>query len=134
MRYLTEYFIRTGLHLGKAVEQFLGGGCDGEEPTIRWLVLDGDGDRFVLTYYEAFDHGSDSFTDIGEFPLVDRDADLPEHLFDTIEEALAYAQSSYGASLLRWVNQFVVEEEYRDYRRNKPDKGHDKYGPPNGPQ
>jgi hypothetical protein len=119
MRYLTQYFIRTALHLGKAVEQFLGGGFDGEEPTIRWLVLDANRDQFALTYYEALDRGSDSFIDIGEFPLVDPDADPPEKLFDSIEDALAYAQSTYEASPSRWVNESVVEEEYVDYSRDK---------------
>lgn len=119
MRHLTDYYVRTALQRGKPVEQFLGGGLSEEHRTIRWLDIRPDGERFCLTYYEAIDEGSESLLDLYEFSYVSPDDDPPEHFFDTIEEALRYGASAYGASDLRWVNQFVAQDEYADYLRSK---------------
>jgi len=118
MRYLTEYNIRSALNRGKFVEQFLGGNSTGEYPTIRRLVLSLRREQFRLTYYETYDGGSDTLHDVYVFSPVAPDEAPPEHTFDTLEEALAHANSVYSASHERWVNQSVVQDEYADYRRN----------------
>ena len=119
MRYLNAYYIRTALQRGKTIGQFLGGGATGEHRTIRWLDIRPDGERFCLAYYEAIDEGSDSFLDLYEFPYASPDDDPPEHFFNTIEEVLRYSGSAYGASDSRWVNQFVVQDEYADYLKKQ---------------
>jgi hypothetical protein len=117
MRYLTDYNIRSALNRRKFVEQFLGSGSDGDKPTIRRLVLAFHEEGFRLTYYETYDEGSDTFHDVYEFSSVAPDDDPPEQTFDTLKDALAHAVSVYGASPSRWVNQFVIQDEYADYRR-----------------
>ena len=117
MRYLTDYYIRTALSRGKTVEQFLGGGMLGEERTIRYLALSPNGDRFSVTLYEHLDEGSESFLDLYDFSYASPDDDPPQHSFDTIEEALAHSEATYGAVATRWANQFVIQDDYADYLR-----------------
>lgn len=119
MRYLTEDNIRAALHRGKSVEQFLGGSSVEGAPTIRRLVLAPTQDLFRLTLYESFDDGSDTFIDVYEFSSIDPDEDPKPEIFESFEEALARATSTYGALSERWVNQFVVQDEYADYRRSR---------------
>jgi hypothetical protein len=118
MRHLTDYYIRTALHRGKPVEQFLGGGVLGELRTIRYLELRPDGERFCLTFYEHIDEGSEAFLDVYEFSYASPDDDPVRHSFDTIEQALTFSEATYAADATRWVNQFVIQDEYADYLRS----------------
>jgi hypothetical protein len=119
MRYLTNGYLRTALRQGKSIEQFLGGSGSSEHKTIRWLGIRSNDNSFCLTFYEAIDEGSESFHDLYEFTCEPPDEDPPEYFFATIEEALEYSASTFGASRSRWVNAGVVQDDYADYLRNK---------------
>lgn len=74
----------------------------------------------------CFDDGSPSFFDVGEFQDVDDDAEdawdpfsgpPPDdglRYFDSPESALEWARSECDASDERWVNQGLIDDEYRD--------------------
>lgn len=70
-----------------------------------------------------FDDGSPGFFDVGEFEDVDEDTRDPFsgpppdddlRSFDSPEAALEWARSEGDASDERWVNQGVIDAEYRD--------------------
>ena len=74
----------------------------------------------------CFDDGSPSFFDVGEFQVVDDDAEdtsdpfsgpRPDdglRSFDSPQTALEWARAECNASDERWVNQGVIDAEYRD--------------------
>jgi len=123
-RHLAEPFIRSALNLGRAVEQFLGGFTDGEDPAIRWLALRQDGSGVVVSLYEALDEGGEDWMDVYEFTRANGDPDEPEepsaeHPCDSLEEALALAADLYGAAPDRFVNEGMVQDEYLDFVRRQ---------------
>jgi hypothetical protein len=120
MRHLTVNFALGALRRGSGIQQLLGTDCVAGRPTLRWLTAWRDRDGgCVLTIHHAFDEGSEQFWDVAEFSPVDPDEYLGEgrHLgtFSTPEDVLHAAQA-YGAVTTRWVNQGVIDDEYRDLR------------------
>lgn len=120
-RHLTLSEATSALRRGRQVEQYLGvdNGPDGR-PVVRWVAV-GEAHRvFRLTLHEVEDVGSDDFLDVSEFPPIAEDEEVGEgQVIGTSEEADAalHLAESLGAAPDRWVNQGVVQDEYRDGRR-----------------
>ncbi|MCX5398826.1 hypothetical protein [Streptomyces sp. NBC_00102] len=83
--------------------------------------------------YEVYLHavedvGSESFLDLGEFPPLDPDEEADEfgRFLGMAEDPLAaliIAEDRTGAERGRWVNENVVQDEYRDFvRLSRPPK------------
>ncbi|MFG3290261.1 hypothetical protein ACGF3G_15840 [Streptomyces sp. NPDC048179] len=122
MRYLVEAFVVGALKRGRPVEQFLGPvGARGQLGVVYVEV------RSVKASYEVYVHavadvGYEGFLDLVEFPPLDADTDGEEfgRLVAVAEEpstALAAAEEATGAVRGRWVNEGVVQDEYRDFVR-----------------
>jgi hypothetical protein len=120
-RYLIDPFIRSAISRGRSVEQFLGGFSYQGDPAIRWLSIRADDNGVVLSLYESYDPQEEDFVDVYSFPEleVEQGEAAAEHTCESIEEALALARSTYGASADRWVNDGVVQDEYGDYRKRQ---------------
>lgn len=121
-RHLSVDQIESALSRGKPVEQFLGGSQDGT--TISWVKICHKADRFQLWHFEVCDDGHEEFLDLYSFSPVSEDwPEDPESTHDTLEAALAEAEKAFDATPSRWVNQFVIQEEYRDYLPGRPSTG-----------
>jgi hypothetical protein len=117
-RYLIRPYVRSVLNRGGSVEQFLGGFEDGGEPAIRWIGLTQEKDAVVLSLYEVYDQGGEDWLDVYEFQPVGDPEEFglaAEHRLSTVDEAIALAVERYGASPDRFVNGFMVQDEYADY-------------------
>jgi hypothetical protein len=125
-RYLSLSEVKAALRQGRGVEQLIGFGApvDGRA-TLTYVWLSG-GSRVRGRIERCFDDGSPSFFDVGGFQDVDDDADdtwdpfsgpPPDdgtRSFDSPEAAIEWARSECGASDERWVNEGVIDAEYRD--------------------
>jgi hypothetical protein len=123
MRHLQGMHLEHAIRHGKTVEQFLGGFDHEGEPAIRYLSIRFHGGEFSLHLHELFDQGTEDYIDLYSFDYLD----LPEDRFEphpikfnSMEDALRYAHSEFGAVPERWVNQGVVQDEYADFKRNRP--------------
>ncbi|WP_256976173.1 hypothetical protein [Streptomyces sp. CS113] len=120
MRYLVEPLIIGALRRGRSVEQFLGPVGSPERPGVRYAEV-----RAAKTSYEVYVHavedvGHENFLDLDVFPPFDQDAEEEDfgQLLGTAEDpydALVLAEERTGAVRGRWVNQGVVQDEYRDF-------------------
>lgn len=62
-----------------------------------------------------FDNGAPDFLDVYEFDAVNPDAPFgEERAFDSVDNALRFAAEHLGASEGLYVNQGVVQDEYKD--------------------
>ena len=122
-RHLIEPHLRSALDRGKSVEQFLGGSVWEGEPVVRWIEIRQDSDEFVLSFYQVYDEGSEEWLDLYEFQpaMEDPDEDCVEHTFATLDAALAFASAQYGVDPARFVNEGVIQDEYRDYLLRRRD-------------
>jgi hypothetical protein len=125
-RHLTLSEVKAALRRGSEVEQLIRFGVpvDGRA-TLTFVWLSG-GSPVTGRLEHCFDDGSPSFFDVGEFQDVDDDAedawdpfsgpppDDGVRSFDCPEAALEWARSECDASDERWVNQGVIDAEYRD--------------------
>ena len=113
-RYLTPDQIESALKRGKSVEQLL------ERPApdqISWLQLRPVSDGVELWRYDVFDEGSEEFLDVYSFtPVEDDGPEIPEGTYPDASTACADAEAVFSAVSGRWVNQFVIQDEYRDDR------------------
>jgi hypothetical protein len=116
-RYLTWHEAVSALRRGKAVEQLLPARPHHGQPTVRWLAVYPRDGLFVVGLHHVLDPCDPQFLDVTEFAPVDEwegvgegvevdNAPCPEHALR--------AAARFGAVPERWVNQFVVAEEYRD--------------------
>jgi hypothetical protein len=122
MRYLVEPFIIGALRRGRSVEQFLGPVGSPERPGVRYAEV-----RAARMSYEVYVHavedvGQENFLDLDVFPPFDQDAEEEDFgkLLGRAEDpqgALVLAEACTGAVRGRWVNQGVVQDEYRDFVR-----------------
>ncbi|WP_234350351.1 hypothetical protein [Streptomyces sp. WM4235] len=122
MRYLAESFIFGALRRGRSVEQFLGPVGPPERRGVRYVEV-----RAARTSYEVYVHavedvGHESFLDLDSFPPFDQNSEEEEfgQLLGRAEDpqsALVLAEEGAGAVRGRWVNQGVVQDEYRDFVR-----------------
>jgi hypothetical protein len=115
-RYLTWLEAVSALDRGKAVEQLLPAQNHDGLPTVRWLTVYRP-DAFVVAVHHVYDPCDPEFLDVSAFAPVDENEDNGAGIeigrASDPEQALRIAGGS-GAAPERWVNQFVVAEEYRD--------------------
>ncbi|SFQ83317.1 hypothetical protein [Hymenobacter arizonensis] len=117
--YLSRLELQARLHLGKEAEQWLGHADEGEYTVIKWLYLaQEDRHQYSVTYMESFDEGDEDWQHVPEFSLLDPDAE-ENTAFDSVEEAVAYAVQTYGASPDRFVAGGMLAEEYARYWQSK---------------
>lgn len=121
MRHLTHSQIQSALSRGRHVEQLLSPTAINGVTALRWIDLHLSNDQFAIVLYEVFDDGSEDYLDIYSFAPVNPDDDPTPHSFDSLDDALTFAESSYAASRDRYVNQAVIQDEYADYLRNRRD-------------
>jgi hypothetical protein len=86
------------------------------EPAIRYAVIRRKDERIILAIYASFETPHENFYDVGEFRSVLPDDDPEEIYFGTPEEAISFLVSRKGGSAERFVNQGLIDEEYKDYR------------------
>lgn len=106
MRHLHSSDIVDTSRRGRTLEQFLGG--DRDSGRLRWVELRPPEAGVEIRLFE--DENPSKQLDIYDLGEIDEPiATLP------IPEALAYAQSQFGASPSKWVNQGVAVSEYEDF-------------------
>ncbi len=113
MRYVAPTFLDSTLRRGKSLEQFLGGVAPNGERSIRWLELRPVEGSIQVWEFVAPDLGDQENLDFYEF-LGSEEGTLAATL-PSCGEALAYAYEHLGAKALRWLNQGVAQDEYRDF-------------------
>ena len=117
-RYLYGMHLDYAIRNGKTVEQFLGGFCHGEDKAIRYLTIRKQGEEFWLHNHEVYDEGNADYLDLYAFEYVgipdDRFEPFPIK-FNSMEDALSYATSEFGAKPEGWVNKGVAQDEYGDF-------------------
>ncbi|HVG45053.1 MAG TPA: hypothetical protein VM890_10000 [Longimicrobium sp.] len=122
-RYLAPPFLQSCIGRGRSVEQFLGGYMDGDERALRWVEIRPEPNGVALLLHQVYDEGDEGFLDVYEFTEVDdgteRDGPAAEHHLSTLEEALLLAGELYGADPDHFVNEGVIQDEYRDYLRRR---------------
>jgi hypothetical protein len=111
MRYLKPQSLEATLRCGKSIEQFLGRGVTPQ--TIAWIEIRPAQNGVTLCRTEVPDAGDAGHLDLYEF-WGDDDSRLT-HALSTVAEALAHAHQYHGARPERWVNQFMIQDEYRDF-------------------
>jgi hypothetical protein len=119
--YLSPQELIARVHLGKPVEQWLSHVHEADYTVIKWISLDGEEKQFGLTYFESFDEGEDGFYDVHEFSVINPE-DEPfgvTHIFETVEAAVAFAVSNYGASAEKFAAFGMIAEEYRKHLLSK---------------
>lgn len=117
--YLSRLELQARVHLGKEVEQWLGHAEEGEYTVIKWLYLAReDRHQYSVNYLESFDEGDEDWQLVPEFSLLDPDAE-ESAVFNSVEEAVAYAVQTYGASPDRFVPGGMLAEEYARYWQSK---------------
>jgi hypothetical protein len=118
-RYLVADQIGSALRLGKSVEQFLGGSADGL--VISWIEIRPKADGFQLWHFEVCDDGHEEFLDLYSFSPASGDwPESPVSTHATPDDALTEAVRAFNADPSRWVNQFLIQDEYRDYLPTRP--------------
>jgi len=116
MRYLTEIEITTLLSLGKTVEMFIGQSRD-QIDVISWIDLRGTTEVGVeLNTYSVYDEGDIDHLDLYSFSSVDPDSDFETITFPTVDNALTFIKDKYQLSDLRFVNQGMIQEQYRTFK------------------
>jgi hypothetical protein len=111
-RYLPKNELQFIHSRGKAIEQFLARELVDGRPRVKWIEIRSGLSGVELWNFEAEDLGSAESMDVYEW--IDPGIDAPRAIFPTIAAALDFASEAFGASLDRWVNQGVVQDEYRD--------------------
>ena len=116
-RHLTTDQIDSALNRGKSVEQLL------ERPApdqLAWVELRPVSGAVELWRYDVFDDGSDEFLDLYSF--TPKEEEWPESPVETNSDAItacAAAEARFSADPGRWVNQFMIQDEYRDDRAKR---------------
>jgi hypothetical protein len=116
-RYLTWLEAVAALRRGRAVEQLLSGEPVDGRPTVRWLSVYPHDGAFVVAMHRVFDACDPEFLDLTEFAPVDEREGVGEgaEVGRTADpEGALRDAGALGAMPERWVNEFVVAEEYRD--------------------
>ena len=101
------------------MEQFLGGSADGT--VISWIEIRPTVADFQIWHFEVCDEDDDEFLDLYSFSPASGDwPDSPVSIHISAEEAVAEATRAFRADPTRWVNQFLIQDEYRDYLPSGP--------------
>jgi len=113
MKYLTDIEIRTLINSGKTLEIFLGRPADNNE-IINWISLvKNKTEQVELSTHSVFDDGDIDHLDIYSFEYVDPDQPFETKEFSTLDEALTFIRDTHELTDLRFVNQGVIQEEYK---------------------
>jgi hypothetical protein len=118
-RYLTVPEAQSALNRGKQIEQFLGGYLADGDPAIRYAVVRQEDKKVIATVYECYETPHSNSYDVGEFRSVEPDSDPEDFYFNSLEEAISFLKYRNGASEDTFVNQGLVDEEYKDYKLSK---------------
>jgi hypothetical protein len=111
-RHLPQNELQFTHDRGKAIEQFLGREFVDGRFRIGWLELRPGIAGAEIWHFEAEDFGGAESMDV--YAWIDTGTDAPRAVFATAAAALDFASEAFGASLDHWVNQGVVQDEYRD--------------------
>ncbi|TFF35043.1 hypothetical protein [Mucilaginibacter psychrotolerans] len=120
MRYLTSEQLSANLSLGKSVEQWLAPKEEDTYVVLRWLRIDKEKDlTYTTCYIECFDEGDEQFADIYEFSPIDPDEPEVLNNFASADEAILFVKDAYAASLDKFVNAGLIQDEYRNFIMKK---------------
>lgn len=123
-RHLSEVQTRTRLNLGKSIGQFLSRQDEADYAIIKWLTIGpGEEKPYGVYYSEVIDEGPENSCDLVELTPADPDDSPVVDEFDTIEEALVFAATTYGALPDKYVTENMVDDEYADYLRERGIEG-----------
>jgi hypothetical protein len=116
---LLEVQAKTRLSLGKSIAQFLSRQEEADYAILRWLTINKGGEykSYSIYYTEAIEE-EDSL-DMVELTPVDPDDSPVISEFDTMEEALAFAAATYGASPHNYVAESMISEQYTSYLKER---------------
>jgi hypothetical protein len=116
MRYLNDRDICLNLRNGRSVEQFLSKSVYETFPTIRFIRLDKErSGEISVALFEVYDEGNKDFLDVYEFPPIDPDEPDGQIItFSKPEEAVFYACNILGADIKKFVNDGLIQDEYKD--------------------
>lgn len=113
--YLSPLELIARVHLGKEVEQWLGHFEEADYTVIKWLYIAKKAQhQYLVRYIESFDEGDEEWHDVTEFSLLDPDEEVTQS-FISVEEAVAFAVQTYGASAERFVPGGMLQAEYASY-------------------
>jgi hypothetical protein len=113
----------AALRRGRQIEQWLGADqlADGAW-ALSWLTAYQAGATFKLALHRVHDAGTEDLFDVSAFPPLDDEKELGEGT-DVDEDPdpgrLLDRAASQGARYDGWVNQGIVQDEYRDARSDR---------------
>jgi hypothetical protein len=118
-RYLHFLELTARLHRGKEVDQWLGHVEEADYTVIKWLYIALEPPQhYVVCYVESFDEGEEAWHQVAEFSLLDPDEEV-RHAFESVQEAVACAIHTYGASADRFLPGGMLPVEYATYWHSK---------------
>jgi len=121
-RYLTRNALERSLEQGRTVEQWLGVRTENDHRILKWLSIERDrAGHTILRISEVLDEGGPGLYDVYEFTPYDSNAEFGVELsFDSPEQALDHAIRNLGADPQKFVDDGVVQLEYKDYLSKRP--------------
>ena len=121
MKYLDKNQIETNLKTGKAIEQWIGHYQESDYTILQWLRIDKErSNEFSVSYFEVFDDGDKEFLDIYSFSSADANEPYGRiNSFENFQIALYFAEKFYAASIARYVNAGMIQDEYQSYVESK---------------
>lgn len=128
-RHLTKDQIVSAINRGKSVEQLL------QRPApdqLAWIELRPVSGGVELWRYEVFDDGSEEFLDLYSFAPVEEWPETPLETYSDTTSACATAEDRFSADSERWVNQFMIQDEYRDDLAQRQQTNGEQDAPSNG--
>ncbi|MEU1617549.1 hypothetical protein ABZ479_09630 [Streptomyces sp. NPDC005722] len=107
---------------GRSVEQFLGPIGSPERLGVTYVEVRPTKVAHEVYVHAVEDVGHENFCDVDEFPPFDLEAEEESFgyllvIAEDPEAALVMAEQGTGALRTRWVNQGLVQDEYRDFVR-----------------
>jgi hypothetical protein len=119
-RYLDKREVESAIRRGRDVEIFLGH-CerDGQDG-VRWIAISSGDHDVVARIYETADYGDLEHCDLYSFGPLNPELELDEAdetlSFSDVEDCLAGLDQRFSGASGRIVNQFMVQDEYYDYK------------------
>jgi hypothetical protein len=120
VRHLTEQQALAALKRRAPIEQMLSKDLD--SGAFSWLAARPSGQVYTLRLQHTLDDGTKVYFDVYEFRSVDEDDDLGEGtLVGEYPDgaSLLKAAAEFGATSDRWVNEWIIQDEYRDLRNHR---------------
>ena len=117
IKYLTREQLMSNLLLGKSVEQWLTYEKESDYTILKWVRIDKEKSlKYSVSYFESFDEGNEGFLDIYEFSLLDPDEPFGViSVFESVEDALSFAETKHSVSIDRFVPAGGIQDEYQNY-------------------